>query len=84
MASLVGKYLAPASRRLVGEDRVDLGEVDFGEEGADLFDGRAGVAGLCGGFCHGLVPEGEGGSDRPERERYLASRRGRRWGHPCR
>lgn len=48
---LGGEVLGAGWGRLVGEDGVDLGEVDFWEEGAHFFDGGAGVAGFCGGFC---------------------------------
>ena len=54
---LGGKVLGAGWGRLVGEDGVDLGEVDFGEQGADFFDGGAGVAGFCGGFCGASVSE---------------------------
>lgn len=60
---LGGEVLGARWGCLVGEDGVDLGEVDFGEEGADFFDGGAGVAGFCGGFCVRVSVTG-GGTER--------------------
>jgi len=47
---LGGEVLGTSGGRLVREDGVDLGEIDFGEPRLDLFDGVAGIARFCRGF----------------------------------